>query len=57
MTLKLWKEAGLRVVPGKYAAREQANGFNAGADYIRIAMVQSREVTAEALHRLVKCLG
>jgi len=57
VTLKLWKEAGLRVVPGKYAAREQANGFNAGADYIRIAMVQSREVTAEALHRLVKCLG
>jgi N-succinyldiaminopimelate aminotransferase len=57
VALKLWKEAGLRVVPGKYAAREQPNGFNAGADYIRIAMVQSREVTAEALHRLVKCLG
>jgi aspartate/methionine/tyrosine aminotransferase len=56
-TLKLWKEAGLRVLPGKYAAREQADGFNPGENYIRIAMVQDREVTAEALHRLVAVLG
>ena len=56
-TLKLWKEAGLRVLPGKYAAREQADGFNPGENYIRIAMVQDREVTAEALHRLVAALG
>ena len=55
--LKLWKEAGLRVVPGNYAARPQQNGFNAGEDYIRVAMVQDRETTAEALHRLVKVLG
>lgn len=56
-TLKLWKEAGLRVVPGNYAARPQANGFNAGEGYIRVAMVQDRETTAEALHRMVKVLG
>src|SRR3954469_1529860 len=55
--LKLWKEAGLRVIPGKYAAREQANGFNAGENYIRVAMVQPRDLTAEALHRLVQVLG
>src|SRR3954449_8572967 len=29
-TLKLWKEAGLRVLPGKYAARDQADGSNPG---------------------------
>jgi N-succinyldiaminopimelate aminotransferase len=56
-TLKLWKEAGLRVLPGNYAARDQADGFNPGENYIRIAMVQNREVTAEALHRLVAALG
>jgi len=55
--LKLWKEAGLRVVPGNYAARPQPNGFNAGEGYIRVAMVQDRETTAEALHRMVKVLG
>ena len=56
-TLKLWKEAGLRVLPGNYAARAQSDGFNPGDGYIRIAMVQNREVTAEALHRLVAVLG
>lgn len=55
-TLKLWREAGVRVLPGGYAARTQADGFNPGADYIRIAMVHDRETTAEALHRLVAVL-
>ena len=54
---KLWKEAGLRVVPGNYAARPQADGSNPGEGYIRVAMVQDRETTAEALHRIVKVLG
>ena len=57
MTLRLWREAGLRVVPGRYLAREQADGFNPGRDYIRVAMVQDQETTAEALHRLVAALG
>jgi aspartate/methionine/tyrosine aminotransferase len=56
-TLKLWREAGLRVVPGRYLAREQDDGSNPGADYIRVAMVQNNEITAEALHRLVGVLG
>jgi aspartate/methionine/tyrosine aminotransferase len=57
VTLKLWKDAGLRVLPGKYAARDQADGFNPGENYIRVAMVHDREVTAEALHRIVAVLG
>jgi len=57
VTLRLWKEAGLRVLPGSYAARPQADGFNPGDGYIRIAMVQNRDITAEALHRLVAVLG
>ena len=53
----LWREAGLRVVPGRYLAREQDDGSNPGADYIRVAMVQNKEITAEAMHRLVAVLG
>ena len=53
----LWREAGLRVVPGRYLAREQSDGSNPGADYIRVAMVQNNEITAEAMHRLVVVLG
>jgi N-succinyldiaminopimelate aminotransferase len=57
VTKRLWQEAGVRVVPGRYLAREQADGSNPGADYIRVAMVQDKAATAEALHRLVAVLG
>ena len=57
VTKRLWAEAGVRVVPGRYLAREQADGSNPGADYIRVAMVQDKATTAEALHRLVAVLG
>ena len=42
VTKRLWAEAGVRVVPGRYLAREQADGSNPGADYIRVAMVQDK---------------
>jgi len=57
VTRRLWAEAGVRVVPGRYLAREQVDGSNPGADFIRVAMVQDKEATAEALHRLVGLLG
>ena len=57
VTKRLWAEAGVRVVPGRYLAREQADGSNPGEDYIRVAMVQDKEATAEALHRLVAVLS
>jgi N-succinyldiaminopimelate aminotransferase len=57
VTKRLWQEAGVRVVPGCYLAREQADGSNPGTDYIRVAMVQDKTATAEALHRLVAVLG
>jgi aspartate/methionine/tyrosine aminotransferase len=56
VTRRLWQEAGVRVVPGRYLAREQADGFNPGTDYIRVAMVQDKATTAEALHRIVAVL-
>jgi aspartate/methionine/tyrosine aminotransferase len=56
VTKRLWQEAGVRVVPGRYLAREQADGSNPGTDYIRVAMVQDSATTAEALHRLVAVL-
>ena len=54
---RLWREAGLRVLPGEYAAQTQVNGDNPGRDYIRVAMVHDNAITAEALHRLVAVLG
>jgi aspartate/methionine/tyrosine aminotransferase len=56
-TARLWREGGVRVLPGRYCAREQLDGSNPGADYIRVAMVHDKETTAEALHRIVAVLG
>ena len=57
VTKRLWAEAGVRVVPGSYLARAQADGSNPGEGYIRVAMVQDKAATAEALHRLVAVLS
>jgi N-succinyldiaminopimelate aminotransferase len=56
-TLHLWRQAGLRVVPGRYLAQPQADGSNPGEGFIRVAMVHDHDTTAEALHRLVAALG
>jgi aspartate/methionine/tyrosine aminotransferase len=56
-TLQLWRQAGLRVVPGRYLAQPQPDGSNPGEGFIRVAMVHDHDTTAEALHRLVAALG
>ncbi|WP_375413493.1 aminotransferase class I/II-fold pyridoxal phosphate-dependent enzyme [uncultured Bradyrhizobium sp.] len=56
VTLKLYKDAGVRVLPGSYLAQQQPDGSNPGLDYIRLALVQDSDTIAEALHRLVQTL-
>ncbi|MBN9596010.1 MAG: aminotransferase class I/II-fold pyridoxal phosphate-dependent enzyme [Afipia sp.] len=56
-TVKLFKDGGVRVIPGSYLARPQSDNSNPGAGYIRVAMVQDSETTAEALHRMVEVLS
>jgi N-succinyldiaminopimelate aminotransferase len=57
VTRRLWQQAGVRVLPGSYAAREQGDGSNPGAGYIRVAMVHDKDTTQEALRRIVGVLG
>ena len=57
MTVRLYEKGGVRVIPGSYLARQQPDGSNPGNGYIRLALVQDGETTAEALHRLVEVLG
>ena len=56
ITKKLWKNSGVRVVPGSFLAISHTDGSNPGKNYIRIALVDSIEVTAEAIDRLVTFL-
>jgi aspartate/methionine/tyrosine aminotransferase len=55
--VNLFKDGGVRVLPGSYLARVQPGASNPGAGYIRVALVQDSETTAEALHRMVQVLG
>ena len=53
--LKLWRETGVRVLPGGYLARE-VNGDNPGAGHIRVAMVAPEQEMRHGLIRLRDCL-
>jgi aspartate/methionine/tyrosine aminotransferase len=53
----LWRNAGLRVVPGSYLAQPAADGSNPGVGYIRLALVDDLNTTREALTRLAAWAG
>jgi N-succinyldiaminopimelate aminotransferase len=48
----LWREQGVRVMPGAYLAREADDGINPGQRYIRVALVHDLETTERALARM-----
>jgi aspartate/methionine/tyrosine aminotransferase len=51
----LWREAGLRVLPGAYLTQSDSDE-NRGAAYIRVALVAPLAETKAALARLKACL-
>lgn len=55
-TKKIWKEAGVKVIPGSYLSITDANGNNPGKQFIRIALVHDLETTRDGLTRIAKAL-
>jgi N-succinyldiaminopimelate aminotransferase len=53
----LWKDCGVKVLPGAYLARAEPDGDNPGRDYVRVALVHDTDTTREALTRIVATLG
>lgn len=53
--LKLWVQAGVRVLPGAYLSRE-AGGQNPGKGYIRVALVAPKDEMQRGLIRLRDCI-
>jgi N-succinyldiaminopimelate aminotransferase len=53
---RLWRQAGIRVLPGAYLARTDARGVNPGSEFIRVALVQDLATTRQALTRLAEVL-
>ncbi len=54
--VKLWEEAGIRVLPGAYMCASDSEGNNPGAAYIRVALVHDAAYVEAALERLAACL-
>ena len=53
--LRLWRETGVRVLPGAYLGRDTGAG-NPGAGYIRVALVAPFDQTEAGLTALRDCL-
>ena len=49
--LRLWREGGIKVLPGAYLAADTGNG-NPGARYIRVALVSDLDSCTQELSRL-----
>lgn len=57
--LRLWREAGVRVLPGAYMGRESERGkprTNPGFSYIRVALVNDLSTIMAALERMAEVL-
>lgn len=54
-TLKLWRETGVRVLPGKYLSRPTPDG-DPGDGYIRVAMVAEKNEMTDGLRKIRDCL-
>ena len=53
--LKLWRETGVRVLPGSYLAQNVA-GTIPGQNYIRVALVAPKDETTRGLEAIRDCL-
>ncbi len=53
--LKLWRETGVRVLPGAYLSRD-VGGQNPGKAYIRVALVAPKDETQRGLTKLRDCI-
>ena len=52
----IWREAGVVTLPGGYLARPDANGFNPGQAFVRIALVHDLDTATAGLTRIARAL-
>jgi len=55
-TLRLWRDAAIRVLPGGYTARASAGRDNPGSRYIRLAIVHDEATLETAFARIARVL-
>jgi aspartate/methionine/tyrosine aminotransferase len=53
--LRLWRETGVRTLPGAYLARD-VDGVNPGQGFIRVALVAPKEDVQRGLETIRDCI-
>ena len=53
--IRIWRETGVRVLPGAYLSRE-VDGANPGQGYIRVALVADEQETERGLEAIRDCI-
>ena len=53
---RLWGEAAVKVLPGRYLAEDMPDGSNEAAEFIRVALVSDLDTTRTALTRIAETL-
>ena len=56
-TIALWRDGGIKVLPGTYLSRPGTDGVSPGDQYIRVALVHNRVTTASGLARMFEILS
>ena len=56
LTKRLWRDFALKVLPGAYLGRADADGINPGDRFIRLALVHDNETLGPALNRVADLL-
>lgn len=54
--VRLWREGGIKVLPGAYMCSESKEAVNPGRAYIRLALVDDSDTTRAALARMAEIL-
>lgn len=54
--VRIWREAGIKVLPGAYMCSESKEAVNPGRAYIRLALVDEPDLTGAALTRVAEIL-
>jgi len=52
--LTIWKQCGVKVLPGVYLAQDDQHGNNPGRQFVRVALVHDVATVREALERIVQ---
>ena len=57
VAVDLWAKAGIKVLPGRFLCQQDEDGLSPGDEYIRVALVNSKAQTIDAIKNMTEILS